>query len=365
MAAVIDAIHILDATCGAEALLEAGRLAGPDGCLCIGPPPSVEGWRVRRLPGGRVRTAGMSRLCRGGGGLLARLHAGTPACCWSVGAARRVIELLAGEPAPVAVRLAETPSARERADLAELIRLTPSMAVAAATPTTRRRLRSAGVDTDVHLIPPPARPPVEDGADREAARERLGIGPDDIAIAAPGAGGRRSGQRLGVWAAAILTIAELPVRLLLEDTGPASRRARDFGLEAGFAGAVVLVGAGVSLPELLSAADAALFAGADGPPPAALAAAMAAGLPLVAADVPAAGDWLVHESNALLVTPGSPRAAAQGLLRLIEDRALAGRLGAAADALAAERFDPGAVAGRWEALYAGLPEGRAAAGSAG
>lgn len=57
---------------------------------------------------------------------------------------------------------------------------------------------------------------------------------------------------------------------------------------------------------------------------------MAAGRPLVASDLPSLREILRHEENALLVTPGDPRALAQALRRIVEDSGLAQRLAAQA-----------------------------------
>jgi glycosyltransferase involved in cell wall biosynthesis len=57
---------------------------------------------------------------------------------------------------------------------------------------------------------------------------------------------------------------------------------------------------------------------------------MAAGRPIVASDLPAIREVLTHEVDALLVPPGDDAAMAAAIARLLEDRALAGRLAAAA-----------------------------------
>src|SRR5262249_7497624 len=51
--------------------------------------------------------------------------------------------------------------------------------------------------------------------------------------------------------------------------------------------------------------------------------AMAAGRPIVASDLPSTREVLRHGETAWLVPPGDPAALAEGLVRLMEDRALA------------------------------------------
>ncbi len=62
---------------------------------------------------------------------------------------------------------------------------------------------------------------------------------------------------------------------------------------------------------------------------------LALGRPIVASDSPAIREVLTHGETALLVPPGEPRALADALTLLSRDRALAARLGAAANALSA------------------------------
>jgi glycosyltransferase involved in cell wall biosynthesis len=57
---------------------------------------------------------------------------------------------------------------------------------------------------------------------------------------------------------------------------------------------------------------------------------MAAGVPIVASDLPSLRDVLQHEANALLVPPGDSAALAQAMDRLLTDKALADRLAARA-----------------------------------
>lgn len=59
---------------------------------------------------------------------------------------------------------------------------------------------------------------------------------------------------------------------------------------------------------------------------------MAAGVPIVASDLPAVREILRHGANAWLVAPGDPGALADGICRILSDAALAGRLAANARA---------------------------------
>jgi glycosyltransferase involved in cell wall biosynthesis len=190
------------------------------------------------------------------------------------------------------------------------------------------------------------------------ARKKLGLAEEEVAIAAPGAPGQRSGHRLAVWATAILAVAEAPVRVVIQETGQAARKVAKFARQAGFAEQTILAAPQVSLPEILAAADVAVFLAPDGMPPVHLASAMSAGLPIVAAETSAAGQWLTFGRNALPAAPEDPRDIARALLRLIEDRELAGRLGRSARRTAGRRFHPRSIREQWAEVYADVSAAR-------
>jgi len=79
--------------------------------------------------------------------------------------------------------------------------------------------------------------------------------------------------------------------------------------------------------------------------------ALACGVPIVSTNVGGVPYMVEHETNALLVPPGSPEAMAAAVLRLIDDRLLAERL-RLAGMTAARRYSWSAVRSELYALYA-------------
>jgi glycosyltransferase involved in cell wall biosynthesis len=77
--------------------------------------------------------------------------------------------------------------------------------------------------------------------------------------------------------------------------------------------------------------------------------ALAAGVPVVASDLPALAELVSHGRGGLLVPPGDPTALAVGLERLLDDTALARRLGEEGQRRAA-RFSAAEMARRFERL---------------
>ena len=360
-AEMIKPVHVIDRSCAPETILEALVLTGGDDPLvCIGPLPEAvlayEGAADRR----RIASLPVSKLERQGGRILKHLAADDVVYhCWSARAAWEIDGALSDRPARLVVRLALPPTGAETTRLLQLANAR-QMALVFPGEFAAAVVRGRDIAAEIHVIPPPAAGPEPGAGGRSRLREQLGIAAGDVAIVAPGVVRRRSGHRLAVWAAGILAVAELPVRLIIQHTGRGARDVAAFARDTGSAGQTIL--ADVSLPEALAAADIAVFLGRDFLPPALAASAMFAGLPIVASDTAGAREWLIHGENALLVRANQPRATARALMRLIQDKALAAELANASRAFAKGRFDPESVRRRWQKLYDSFPSSPGGAG---
>ena len=111
-------------------------------------------------------------------------------------------------------------------------------------------------------------------------------------------------------------------------------------------------GSALSRRDALAAADAALFLAERDTGLAALADAMACGVPIAASNTPDVAERAAHDIAAQLSPAGAPRAAAANVLKLIEDRALRERLTAAGQRHAAECFGPHTCRARLLEIYA-------------
>jgi glycosyltransferase involved in cell wall biosynthesis len=78
---------------------------------------------------------------------------------------------------------------------------------------------------------------------------------------------------------------------------------------------------------------------------------MVVGLPIVATDVGGIHEVLTPGENALLVNPGSPDAIAEAVLRLMDDRALAARLGRAAQVYVKQNYSMEATMEQLGSVY--------------
>lgn len=131
--------------------------------------------------------------------------------------------------------------------------------------------------------------------------------------------------------------------------------------EAGVADAVVFTGRRDDVPDLLAAMDVWVMSSIREGLPVALLEAMAAARPIVATTVGGIPDAVRDGESALLVPAADPAALAAAVGRLLDDPALARRLGAAARRTAEQRYGIETVARRIEAVYRECLAGRGVA----
>jgi glycosyltransferase involved in cell wall biosynthesis len=138
------------------------------------------------------------------------------------------------------------------------------------------------------------------------------------------------------------------------DRAELETRSRDLGL----GGVVTFAGFLEDVWTALAAADVVCLPSKSEGMPNALLEAMAIGRPTVATAVGGVPEAIVSEENGLLVEPDRPRQLAEAIARLIDDRALARRLGDAGRRTVEERFLARDVVARYGEFYRGLPSER-------
>jgi glycosyltransferase involved in cell wall biosynthesis len=223
----------------------------------------------------------------------------------------------------------------------------------AISPAVAECLIAGGVsESGIRLIPSavdPAR--VRARQSRDDVRRALAAAPDECVVLAISALVRRKGLDVLIEAAAALRDGGL--RPVLWIAGDGEQRA---ALEAqvqrlGVSDQIRMLGQRDDIGDLLAGCD--LFvlpSRREGLGIAALEA-MAAGRPVIASAVGGLGDAVVHERTGLLVPPGDAPALAAALSRLLSDRTLRERLGAAGPARVAEGFRPEQMVEAYERLY--------------
>ena len=240
-------------------------------------------------------------------------------------------------------------------------------ALMASSPAARRELEAAGyprerivdVPMGVPLSPPRTRQTRvearESLADSNSALQLAAHAPLVVSIGRIEAG-RGWEQLLAAWS--IVARQMGAARLWLAGEAPLAAVAEQIAqrIEAlDLSGRVALIGVFDDVECLLAAADVHVAPPADGSPQA-LVEAMAAGLPSVASDVPI-NRWLLGDDAAGLLVPSENAPAwAAAINRLLDDRALATRLGAAAWQRAQADFDLGKMVEQYKALFERLLE---------
>ena len=342
---MIDVLHMIDRQTPRDGLLQLGLLVGGrDVVASVGPAPPGLNVPVRAYHA----PLGSAVLC---GRRMAALAARAKAVhAWGLSAGRAAV--MATDGRPIVCTLATAPAA---ASAGRFGRSMPREHVRLTLPTeaARRRFVSrGGCDGQVVVLPPPAAPISDRAARRRRTRKALGLTDGHYLIAAPGEMGYDAGQKYASWAHAILRRFVPHARLILPGRGPNRENVRTFVGTLGFSAEQYMTGDRFALPDVLAAADAAIFLPRRDGGVAALAAAMAAELPIVVA---ATDDVVecVGRRAALRVPVDGPRAAAAAMVRLMEDSALAAALAAEAGRTARERFSVAHCRRVLEPCYAG------------
>jgi len=342
-------LHLIDRNTPLDMLIQIGLLAGTgDRIVSIGPPPQVPaGLNVRAVH----EPIGSAVLC----GLRLRSIARDAEVIhvWSPRAQRAGLAAAAGGSGRVLRSISAVPcSAKARASLLRSFR-SRSVTVTAPTRAARDALIRAGLDASHVRVLPSAAGRI-DGipSRRKTMRAELGIPDDAVVLVAPDAMTRPANLNLAAWAHAIMQYAmDSQSWLLLPAGGPMERAVLVFARGAGFIESTVGPWPIDRLPDALAAADVAMFLRADDCGTSAVAAAMAAGLPIVAFDTP---DVVECAGPAAMLTEArTPRAAGQALLKLIEQPDLAERLRQASTRRATE-FAVDSIRQRLADIYSSL-----------
>jgi len=147
-----------------------------------------------------------------------------------------------------------------------------------------------------------------------------------------------------------------PIACVIAGHGPEEDRLNGLIVELGLTGQVRLIGRRRDVPDVIRSLDVAVLCSRNEGSPLAVLEYMAAGAPIVATAVGGVPELIEDGVHGLLVPPRDPDALAQGIRRLLEDRALALRLGGAARERQRANYDLDVVIQRLENLYLELYE---------
>ena len=245
---------------------------------------------------------------------------------------------------------------------ARILRATTDMVVGIGPAATRELVR-AGLD-DAHTAtvlnavePRPVRP-------RDEVRRELGVSGAELVVTV-GRYRAEKNQTLLLEAARLLAPRRPRLRVLLVGVGPMEdelrRRVAGLGLE----GVATVTGLRADAADVAAAADVVTLTSTREGLGLTLIEAMAAGTPVIGTAVGGIPDVIDHGRTGLLVPSGDASALATALERLLDDRAEAARLAAAAREEAAARFGVEAMTRAYREVYERALRTRAAARRAG
>ena len=156
-------------------------------------------------------------------------------------------------------------------------------------------------------------------------RRRLGIGPDDFVILAPGESTADANHELAILVGSILHVLDARYRLLLWGRGAWAHRAAMLGAKLGqpylVCHATERLGPDFPFEELISASDAVVIAATGPVSILPIAVCMAAALPIVSTVTPTVAELLEDRHTALIAPLPKARLLAQRILALREDAA--------------------------------------------
>lgn len=195
---------------------------------------------------------------------------------------------------------------------------------------------------------PPAAPP---RLTREAILAQLGLPSHVRLVAFIGRFWRQKRIKDAIWAIDLLKVVRDDVHLLVFGDGPLRRRMERFRRQARIVDKVHFLGQRNDVGDWLPHCDLLLStSGYEGQSNAVLEA-MAAGLSVVATDIPGTRDLVVPGETGLLAPVGGRGELARGLQRLLNDRPLAAQFGAAGRRRVETEFSVERMVGAYAELY--------------
>lgn len=355
-------VHVIDQHAPLDSLWQMDALAGADGQgICFGPPPPAAMWSIATW-GGRMRSVhcplGSSQLAaRKTPGLAAGadlLHVWSPGAWQAAWMAAREQDARPGSGEGQSCRLllslpCSPPSEQVRSYVAEMIGGNNHLSV--PTSHARQAFLAAGAAADhVHILPPPAIVVADKDQRRHKVRAELGVAGDECLMLVLGEMTRHAGHRIAAWADAILRQMVPHVRLLLPGDGDYRRSVVHFANATGYGTEIFLTEDRLGPADCLAASDMALFLGDRDGGLAGIVSAMAAGLPVVASQLPEQME-AVGCGRAVTCQAGDPRQATAAILKLVDDRSAAGAVAAAGQQWAGQHADPRNVGDELQRIY--------------
>ena len=239
---------------------------------------------------------------------------------WGVQAAVSAAAAATAGGIPVVIELFDPDLSDRQANMLRSIQWAPGLGIACSTETIRLRLIEKGIEPGLCTV---IRPGVDfatiNTARRSDLRARLNLTPTDRVLITPEPASRRGGHFAAYWTAGVRSYLEPRLRLIIPGQSREQARIAYLAEGSGLSGFLRCPGDAFRFEELIAIADALLFPAAGDVPTTAIAWAMAAGVPVLAAAVYATAEMLADRHNALLVGPDRPKRVALNMVNLLDD----------------------------------------------
>jgi len=220
------------------------------------------------------------------------------------------------------------------------------------SPCVREFYARRGVPPEkIRVIENGVQPPQPTDTTREELLAELGLPEGCRLVATIGRLWPQKRLKDAIWAADLLKVIRDDVHLLVIGDGPHRNRLRRFRDQVVIRDKVHLLGHREDVPRIVSHLDVLWSSSAYEGQSNAILEAMAAGVPVVATDVPGTRDLVLSGQTGYLVPLGDRAALARATQRLLENPLLAAQLGGAARRRAAEHFSVEKMVRRHVDLY--------------
>jgi len=173
---------------------------------------------------------------------------------------------------------------------------------------------------------------------RLGARQRWGVSGDELLLGCVGYLLPEKGQEFVVRALPAVRARIPGARLLLAGDGPCRARLEALARDKGLEDAVIFAGFVEDVPQVYAALDVFVFPSLAEPLGTSLLAAMAWGLPVLAVASGGVPEYVEDGNNGLLVARPDPGLLSAGMLRLLHEESIRGRLGREARRTIEERL---------------------------
>lgn len=178
-----------------------------------------------------------------------------------------------------------------------------------------------------------------------------GIEPDSLTVGMIGRLEEQKGHSILLKTAAIVTEAVPNARFVIVGDGPLRADLEKMRDDLGLQGKAVFTGILRDIPGVLATLDVVTFSSLWEGLPVALLEAMSMGKPMVSTAVGGIPDVITEGENGMLVPKENPEALAEKLIQVLQDPALAARIGAAARKTIEERYSSDTMHRRILELY--------------